>query len=115
MEKAKKALKICLLFVFCLLNTIDVIQTISFLETGTESNRFAVNNPYVWFTLKLIFTFGFPAGLYLLDIHLENREDGDFYGFLRSIIALAYLTVLFADIFYLSIILKNMARLGRLV
>lgn len=111
----ERVLKKGLLYVFCLLNAIDMAQTVSFLRMGIESNPYAVFYPYLWFPLKFLFAFGLPVGLYQLDIYLDEKEDEGFYGFLKSLVGLTYFMILVANIFFLSIVLRNMAILGRLV
>jgi hypothetical protein len=113
--KFEAVLKNILLYVFCLLNAIDMAQTLSFLRMGIESNPFAVQYPQLWFLFKFIFTFGFPIGLYQLDLHLERKKDDEFHGFLKALVGLTYLSILFADGFFLFIVLRNMSTLGRLV
>lgn len=104
-----------MLYIFCLLNAIDMAQTISFLRMGIESNPYAVYYPYLWFPLKFIFTFGLPLGLYKLDVYLEEKEDEGFYNFLRTLTGLTYFMTLIADIFFLYVVLRNITILGRIV
>jgi hypothetical protein len=52
MEKLQTLFKTSLLVTFSLLNVIDLVQTISFLRAGAESNSFAVNYPYLWIPLS---------------------------------------------------------------
>lgn len=92
-----------------------MLQTVSFLRIGIESNPLAVHYPYVWFPFKFIFTFGFPIGLYMLDCYLEKKEDEWPYDLLRSLVTLFYLVVLIADFVYFFIVLRNTSILGRLV
>jgi len=115
METFEALLKKGLLFVYCLLNTIDMLQTVSFLRMGIESNPLAVHHPHIWFPFKFIFSFGFPLGLYKLDVYVEKKEDEGSYDLLRPLVGILYLTVLIADIVYFSIVLRNMSILGRLV
>jgi len=115
MESFERLLKRSLLYVFCLLNAIDMVQTSSFLRMGMESNPYAVYYPHLWFPLKFLFTFGLPLGLYQLDIYLEKKEDEGIYTFLKSLVRLTYFMVLLADVFYLSVVMRNMSILGRLV
>ena len=115
METFERILKINLLYVFCLLNAIDMAQTLSFLRLGIESNPFAVYYPYIWFPLKFLFTFGLPLGLYQLDVYLDKKEDEGFHNFLKSLVGLTYFMVLIADIFFFSVVLRNMSILGRLI
>ena len=115
METFEMFLKKGLLYVFCLLNSIDMVQTLSFLRMGIESNPYAVYYPYLWFPLKFFFTFGFPLGLYQLDVYLDEKEDEAFYDFLKTLVGLIYFMVLVADVFFLSLVLRNMSILGRFV
>ena len=115
METFERILKKSLLYVFCLLNAVDIAQTLSFLRMGIESNPFAVYYPYIWFPLKFLFTFGLPLGLYQLDVYLDEKEDEGFYDLLKSLVGLTYLMVLVADAFFLFVVLRNMSILGRLV
>lgn len=115
METFERILKRSLLYMFCLLNAIDMAQTFSFLRLGTESNPFAVFYPYIWFPLKFLFTFGLPLGLYQLDVYLDKKEDEGSHNFLKSLVGLTYFMVLIADIFFLSVVLRNMSILGRLI
>ena len=115
METFERILKKSLLYVFCLLNAVDIAQTLSFLRLGIESNPFAVYYPYIWFPLKFLFTFGLPLGLYQLDVYLDKKEDEGFHNFLKSLVGLTYLMVLVADAFFLFVVLRNMSILGRLV
>lgn len=113
MEAFETLLKKSLLFIYCILNIVDMIQTVAFLEMGIESNFLAVHYPQLWFPFKFIFTFGFPIGLYKLDGYLEKKEDEGPYDMLRSLVGLLYLSVLVADVVYLSIVLNNMSIMGR--
>lgn len=115
MEKFVMLLKRGLLYVFCLLNAIDMAYTVYFLRVGMESNPFTVRYPQLWFLFKFIFTFGFPIGLYKLDVYLEEKEDEGFHDFLRSLTSLLYLMVLIADIFYLSLVWRSMSIMRRLI
>ena len=108
----EKLIKLALLNAFCFLNAIDFVQTLSFLRMGVEGNLFVVYYPYLWFPLKLVLAFGFPLGLYQLDLYLTKKEDDGIISSLRSFVNLAYLTVLLADIFFLFLVLRNMSVLG---
>ena len=109
MKKFEVFLKRGLLYVFCLLNAIDMAQTVYFVRVGLESNLFAVYYPYLWFPFKFAFAFLFPIGLMKLDGYLEESEDGEFHDFLRSLVGLLYFAVLIGDIFFLSLVLRNMS------
>jgi len=115
METIGTILKKGLLFAYCFLNTIDMLQSVSFLRMGIESNPLAVHYPQIWFPFKFIFTFGFPVGLYKLDVYLEKKGDEDSYDLWRTLVGLLYLSILAADIIYFFIVLRNMSILGRLV
>lgn len=94
MERFEILLKIGLLYVFSLLNAIDIAQTLHFLRLGIESNPFAVCYPQLWFLLKFVFTFGLPIAVYRLHVYLKESEDGGFHDFLKSLLLLLYFTVL---------------------
>jgi len=115
METFERILKKSLLYVFCLLNAIDLAQGLSFLRMGIESNPYAVYYPHLWFLLKFLFTFGLPLGLYRLDVYLDEKKDEGFYNFLNSSVRLTYFAVLIADVFFLFIVLRNTSILGRLL
>lgn len=115
MENFERILKMSLLYVFCLLNAIDMAQTLSLLRMGIESNPYAVFYPYLWFPLKFLFAFGLPLGLYQLDVYLDKKEDVESYNLLRSFLGPIYLIILIADVFFLSVVLRNMSILGRLI
>ena len=106
--------KIGLLSTFFALNFIDMLQTIPLLNAGLESNPFARSYPHIWFPFKFIFTLGFSVGLYWLDVNIEKRDVGRFRDFIRSLLSLMYILIIVADLFYLSIVLRNMSTLGRL-
>jgi len=119
MENFERLLKAGLLYSFCLLNAIDFVQTLTFLERGIEGNLFVVYYPHLWFPLKLAFTFGLPIGLHRLDLYLTKKEEaGDRNGattpFLRTLVGLTYFMVLVADVFFLTLVLRSMSILGRL-
>lgn len=103
-----------LLLTFGVLNIIDMVQAVSLLRLGRESNPYAVFYPHLWFPFKFILTIGFPIGLYKLDAYLDRREDGDFSRFLESVVGLMYAAFLLADVFYLFVVLRNMSTLGSL-
>jgi len=109
MEYFEKLLKLGLLYTFCFLNAIDFVQTLAFLRMGVEGNLFVVYYPYLWFPLKFVLAFGFPIGLYQLDLYLTKREDEGIISSLRSFVNLTYLIVLLADIFFLFLVLRNMS------
>ena len=112
MEDFKKLLKLCLLYAFCFLNAIDLVQTLAFLRMGIEGNPFVVYHPYLWFPLKFALAFGLPIGLHQLDLYLMKKEDESIISSLRSLVDFVYLTVLGADIFFLFLVLRNMSVLG---
>ena len=117
MESLEKLLKSGLLYAFCLLNALDFVQTLTFLRRGIEGNPFVVYYPLLWGILKLAVTFGLPVGLYRLDSYIARREEvGDENGavaYLRVLVGLIYFTVLAADVFFLSLVLRNMSILSR--
>lgn len=106
-------LKLSLLLIFCVLNTIDMIQTVFFIRIGIESNALAVYYPHLWFPFKVILAFGFPIGLYKLDTYLDKKEDEGSYDILRSLVGILYLSIIVADIVYFFIVLRNMSILAR--
>jgi len=112
MEYFERLVKLGLLYAFCFLNAIDFVQTISFLRMGIEGNLFAVHYPYVWFPMKFALAFGFPLGLYQIDLYLAKKEDEGIISSLRYFIDFVYLTVLLADVFFLFLVLRNMSILG---
>jgi len=113
MDILEKLIKTAVLSAFFFLNAIDMVQTLAFLRMGIEGNFFVVYYPQLWFLLKFLFTFGLPVGLYRLDSHLEAKEDEGVFTFLNKFVAVVYIIVFFADVFYLSIILRNISILGR--
>jgi len=115
MDTFEKLVKTALLYAFCFLNAIDIVQTLAFLKMGIEGNLFAVYYPQLWFLLKFAFTFGLPVVLYRLDVHLEAKEDESPFSYTRGFVAIAYLFIFFADIFYLTLVMKNISILGRLL
>jgi len=112
MEYFEKLLKLGLLYAFCFLNAIDFVQTLAFLRMGIEGNLFVVYYPYLWFPLKFVLAFGFPIGLYQLDLYLTKKEDEGIISSLRSFVDFTYLIVLLADIFFLFLVLRNMSIQG---
>jgi len=112
MEYFEKLLKLGLLYAFCFLNAIDFVQTLAFLRMGIEGNLFVVYYPYLWFPLKFVLAFGFPMGLYQLDLYLTKKEDEGIISSLRSFVDFTYLIVLLADIFFLFLVLRNMSIQG---
>ncbi len=115
MKRLETLLKTGLLFLFSLLNAIDLVQTMHFLRRGIEANLFAVYYPHLWFTVKLALTLGLPFSLHKLDIYLQKEDRGGFHDFLGYLAVLLYLVVLLADILLISIVLRNTSVLGRLV
>jgi len=113
MEDFQKLLKLGFLYTFSFLNAIDLVQTIAFLRIGIEGNLFVVHYPYLWFPMKFALAFGFPIGLYQLDLYLMKKEGEDTDFSLRSFVDFVYLIVLLADIFFLFLVLKNMSILGQ--
>jgi hypothetical protein len=114
LPKLEMLLKTPILVAFAFLNTIDLLQSITLLRMGIESNPFAVKMPLLWLIVKAAFSFGFPIGLFLLDIILACKEDSELVRFLRSFSTIAYIMFIMADVFYLSVVLRNTRRLGRL-
>ncbi|UCD96200.1 MAG: hypothetical protein JSV35_06825 [Candidatus Bathyarchaeota archaeon] len=114
LSKLETLLKTPVLVTFAFLNTIDLLQSITLLRIGIESNPFAVKTPFLWLMVKAAFTFGFPIGLFLLDVILARKEDSELVRFLRSFSTIGYITLIMADAFYLSVVLRNTSRLGRL-
>jgi len=82
---------------------------------GIEENLFAVYYPQLWVLLKFAFTFGLPVGLYLTDVYLETKEGEGSFSYLKKFVAVAYLFIFLADIFYLTLVMKNISILGRLL
>jgi hypothetical protein len=112
MEKLQTLFKTSLLVTFSLLNTIDLVQTISFLRAGVESNSFAIDYPYLWIPLKLVLAFGFPLALYKLDVYLKAKTD-DSRWFFRALLTVMYFTVLMADLYSLLVIIHNVSYMRR--
>jgi len=82
---------------------------------GIESNPLAVHYSSLWFLLKVAFAFGLPLGLYRLDTYLDGKPDEGFFPYLNGLVALVYITVLFADIFFFVLVLRNSRVLGCLL
>jgi len=118
MESFEKLLKLGVLYTFCLLNAVDLVQTLSFLRMGIEANPLVVSYPHLWFPLKLALTFGLPFGLYHLDLYLTRKEEAEdengVFSFVKGLVGLVYFVVLAADVFFLSLVLRNMSILSRL-
>lgn len=112
MDSIEKAIKITLLSTFCFLNVVDTAHSIVFLNMGIESNPFALYHPQLWVVFKLAAAFGLPLGLYRADIYLAGKEDEGFTSDLKWVVAFFYLIMFFADILYLSIVLRNISVLG---
>jgi len=112
MEPIEKLLKLGILYAFCFLNAIDFVQTLAFLKMGIEGNPLAVEYPYLWFPFKFAFAFGLPIGLYQLDLYLSKKEEEGMTSSVGSFVDFVYLIVLLGDIFFLSIVLRNMSFLG---
>lgn len=112
MGSVEKLFKLGILYAFCFLNAIDLVQTLAFLRMGIEGNRFAVEYPYLWFPLKLALAFGLPIGLYQLDLYLSKKEDEGSTFSIGSLVDLVYLIILFGDIFFFSVVLRNIHFLG---
>jgi len=115
METFEALLKKGLLYAFCFLNAIDLAQTLTFVRMGIERNPYAAYYPYIWFPLKFLFTFGLPIGIYQLDVYLDKKESNGVHDFLRYLLGFTYFMILVADIFFFSVVLRNMSILGRLV
>lgn len=116
MQAFEKIVKVGLLYAFCFLNVVDLLQTLYFIEIGIERNPFAVFYPHLWIALKIVFTFGIPVGLYLFDLFLEEKGDGGiFHTSMKSFVPLIYFIIFFADIYFLLLVLKNMRILGRFI
>jgi hypothetical protein len=112
MEKLKTLFKTSLLVTFSLLNAIDLVQTISFLRAGVESDSFAVDYPYLWIPLKFVLILGFPLVLYKLDVYLTGKTD-DSRWFLRALLTVTYFAVLMADLYFLLVIIHNVSFMRR--
>ena len=112
MEKLQTIFKASLLVTFSLLNAIDLVQTISFLRTGVESNSFAVDYPYLWIPLKFVLTFAFPVALYKLDAYLRGKN---YYSrwFWRALLTVTYFAVLMADLYFLLVVIHNVSFIKR--
>ena len=111
-----KTTRLLSLFTFSLLNAIDLVQTISFLKMGIESNLFAVYYPEIWFPLKFAFTFGLPICLLKLDNYSRKREyNSQTLNFLDLSVMVMYIIILIADLFYIQLVLRNISILGRIL
>jgi len=108
MEKLETLFKTSLLVAFSLLNTIDLVQTISFLKAGVESDLFAVEYPYLWIPLKFVLIVGFPLALYKLDVYVRGKTD-DSRWFWRALLTVTYFAVLMADLYFLLVIIHNVS------
>jgi len=115
MDTFERLIKIAVLSAFCLFNTVDMVQTTVFLRMGIERNAFAVSSPPLWFALKVALTFGLPTGLYYLDTYLERKEDERDYTHMDTVIDFFYAIIFLADIFYLLLVMRNAAILGRIL
>jgi hypothetical protein len=111
-RKLDAILKVSFLSLFFLLNVVDMIQTIFLLEMGLESNLVAVYHPQFWFPFKLAFAIVFPIGIYWLGVYLEGKENRAFYPFLKPLMSVMYILIIFADVFYLSVVFRNSHRLS---
>lgn len=111
-RKFDAILRVSILSLFFLLNIIDMIQTVFLLEMRLESNPVAVYYPQLWFPLKLALALAFPVGTYLLGVYLEGKENRSFYPYLKPLLSLMYILIIFADLFYFSVVLRNSSRLS---
>ena len=111
MEKLETLFKASLLVTFSLLNGIDLIQTISFLRAGVESDSFAVDYPYLWILLKFVLILGFPLVLYKLDVYVRGKAD-DSHWFLRAVLTVTYFAVLMADLYFLLVVIHNVSSMS---
>jgi len=64
--------------------------------------------------LKAAFAFGLPLGLYRLDAYLDGKADEGLLSYLNGLVNVVYVMILFADVFFLTLVLKNSHILGRL-
>jgi len=115
MDTFEKLIKAFVLFVFSLLNAIDMVQTMDFLQMGIEGNILAVSYPQLWFALKAAFAFALPITLYYIDAYLETKEDEGLYAYLDRFVDFVYVIVFFANIYYLQLVMKNTRILGRVL
>ena len=115
MDTFEKLIKAFVLFVFSLLNAIDMVQTIAFLQMGIEGNIFAVSYPQLWFGLKAAFAFALPVALYYIDDYLETKEDEGLYTYLGRFVDFVYVIIFFANIYYLQLVVRNTRILGRVL
>jgi len=114
MDTFERVVKINVLFFFCVLNIADMVQTSTFLRMGIESNPMAVNYSPLWFLLKAAFAFGLPLGLYQLDAYLDRKADEGLFSYLNGLVTVAYVVILFADVFFFTLVIRNSHVLGRL-
>jgi len=115
MDTFEKLIKTLVLFAFSLLNAIDMVQTIAFLQMGIEGNILAVSYPQLWFALKATFAFALPIGIYYVDAYLETKEDEGWYSYLDRFVDFVYVIVFFANIYYLQLVVRNTRILGRVL
>jgi len=114
MDEFEKPIKTALLSAFSFLNAVDMVQTLAFLRVGIEGNPFVIYYPELWFPLKFVFTFGLPLGVYRLDNYLEAKKDEGIFPYLKGLVAFAYVSIFFADLFFLSLVLRNTTIFGGL-
>ena len=115
MDTFEKLIKTIALLVFSLLNVIDMVQTMAFLQMGIEGNILAISHPQLWFALKAAFAFALPVGLFYIDAYLETKEDEGLYAYMNRFVDSVYIIVFFANIYYLQLVMKNTRILGRLL
>jgi len=115
MDTFEKLIKASVLFVFSLLNAIDMVQTTAFLQRGIEGNIFAVSYPQLWFALKAAFAFALPIALYYIGDYLDTKEDEGLYLYLDRFVDFVYVIVFFANIYYLQLVIRNTRILGRVL
>jgi len=114
MDTFERVVKTNVLFFFCVLNIVDMVQTWTFLRMGIEANLVAVNHPPLWFLLKAALAFGLPLGLYQLDAYLDGKADEGLLSYVNGLVTVAYVMILFADFFFFSLVVKNSHVLGGL-
>jgi len=110
--KFNAILKVSLLSLFFMLNVVDMIQTVFLLEMRLESNPVAVYYPQFWFPFKFAFAVVFPVGIYWLGAYLEGKENRAFHPYLKPLLSVMYILIIFADVFYLSVVFRNSSRLN---
>lgn len=115
MDTFEKLIKAFVLFVFSLLNAIDLVQTMVFLRMGIEGNIFAVSYPQLWFALKAAFAFALPIALYYIDDYLETKEDEGLYAYLDRFVDFVYVILFLANIYYLQLVIRSTRILGRVL